>query len=639
MLLTENMKKKDKMNRIILIGNGFDLAHGLKTKYEHFIDDFWKRASDNYKSDKRHDGSITKNFEHENSNVRFFEISEEKEMEIKKGTYTFNGIIDFRKTITYKNKFLEKIDQDIQVKNWCNIEKLYFDELVRCYNEYKVKNDRNDTEKIDKLNKDFEEIENELREYFKKEVRGKKESNQESLILENNTVNDNFLSELQEIFIEEIYAENIAKYLILTCNYTRTAELYIRKIVDRGVKKEDVNIIYIHGNLDSKIIFGYGDEYCDESKEIERLDENKFQKYVKQIKYAETPFYMTFDKFIANGDYQVIILGHSCGNTDRTLLRRLLETGRCKEIIPYYYDDIDKSERLNNIYRIFDDKQKFQERIKPLEEWKQIPCIDRLKKAAFDLMVEKSFIKIEKPHNNKYLLKDGTEREIKQDFFIGKYQVTQQLWQKIMQSNPSYFQADGAKKPVDRVSWYDCVEFCNKLTEHLNDNINSENSRTKYYRIEKDVSGKITKVESIKGATGFRLPTEAEWEYAARRYSRNDKAECKVYAGSTYNKDNDDENELAKYAWFYENSDGATHEVGTAKNANELAIHDMSGNVLEWCEDDWEGKLTNEKQGSNHVLRGGGWHSIARSCRVSGRRSIAPDFRSDRFGFRLALVP
>ncbi|MCL2416731.1 MAG: SUMF1/EgtB/PvdO family nonheme iron enzyme [Bacteroidales bacterium] len=617
---------KKTLNRIILIGNGFDLAHGLKTKYEHFINDFWERAFEDYKINKGKDipTNEEKNERENKTNFKpFFKIAKEKEIE--EGTYTVLAIDDFKHAISYENKFLEKIERDIQIKTWCNIEKLYFDELVRCYKDYKAKEDRNDTTQIDKLNGDFDAIENELRQYLKKEIekeykKGENGTTREALIKEN-ALNSNFLTNLQDEFEKAIWNDDVNEYKILTCNYTKTAELYENRIKNKGKKAE---VVYIHGKLESDIIFGYGDEHCEEAKEIEKLDENKFQQKIKQIKYAETPDYMVLDEFITNkGEYDVVVLGHSCGNADRTLLRRLLESGNCKSIIPYYYNDTDKREKQHNIYRIFDDKQKFQERITPVQEWRLIPSIDRMNKTPLELLLESNFVKVEKPTTGKYrLLENDVEKEIKQDFSIGKYQVTQQLWHEIMDSNPSYFQANGAKKPVEQVSWYDCVKFCNALSQKYGlDN---------YYKINKDI------VKLNGGANGFRLPAEAEWEYAARYYSRNDKVESKIYAGSKYNKDNDDESELEKYAWFYKNSNDRTHEVGMAKNAKELAIHDMSGNVWEWCENDWEGKLANEQQGSDRVLRGGSWGISAQYCRVSDRYNT-PGSRSYYIGFRLAL--
>ena len=185
------------------------------------------------------------------------------------------------------------------------------------------------------------------------------------------------------------------------------------------------------------------------------------------------------------------------------------------------------------------------------------------------------------------------------EYYIGRCEVTQELWEAVMGSNPSCF--IGAQKPVERVSWYECQEF-------------------------------VSRLNSLTGRT-FRLPTEAEWEYAARggNQSRHYK-----YSGS----DNIDD-----VAWYNGNSGDNTHAVGT-KTANELGIYDMSGNVWEWCSD-WKGGYSAGAQtnpqgpsaGSRRVLRGGSWDGRARRCRVSLRSGIVPGNSGIILGLRLVLVP
>ena len=184
------------------------------------------------------------------------------------------------------------------------------------------------------------------------------------------------------------------------------------------------------------------------------------------------------------------------------------------------------------------------------------------------------------------------------DYYIGSCEVTQELWEAVMGSNPSCFK--GSQNPVERVSWNDCQNF-------------------------------IKKLNSLTGRT-FRLPTEAEWEYAARG---GNKSLHYKYSGS---------GNIGNVAWYGENSRSKTHAVGT-KTANELGIYDMSGNVWEWCSDWWgyysAGAQTNPQgpsSGSSRVLRGGSWSNNAWGCRVSDRNGYVPVDSNNNGGLRLVLV-
>ena len=199
---------------------------------------------------------------------------------------------------------------------------------------------------------------------------------------------------------------------------------------------------------------------------------------------------------------------------------------------------------------------------------------------------------------NPWVLEKPTHKvTLTNNYYIGKYEVTQALWQAVMGSNPSYFKGDNL--PVEQVSWNDCQEFLSKLNR---------------------ITGKT-----------FRLPTEAEWEYAARggKKSRG----CQ-YSGS---------NNLSDVAWYWDNSGSKTHAVGS-KQSNELGIYDMSGNVWEWCQD-WHGRYSKSSQtnptgatsGSGRVSRGGCWIGDAGLCRSSYRSDDAPDDRNSDLGFRLVL--
>jgi TolB-like protein len=173
-----------------------------------------------------------------------------------------------------------------------------------------------------------------------------------------------------------------------------------------------------------------------------------------------------------------------------------------------------------------------------------------------------------------------------ESFYIGKYEITQGQWQDVMGYNPAHF--SGQNNPVENVSWNNVQQFISKL--------------------------------SARTGRNYRLPTETEWEYAAREgnnYARFD------YSGNHV---------IGTVAWYADNSDDVTHRVGT-KTANALGIYDMNGNVSEWCSDCYD-------RGCNyHVFRGGSWVDDAEDCRVSSRDRNSPTARSISVGFRLACTP
>jgi len=199
---------------------------------------------------------------------------------------------------------------------------------------------------------------------------------------------------------------------------------------------------------------------------------------------------------------------------------------------------------------------------------------------------------------------------ISKDYYLGVTEVTQGQYEKVMGTNPSYFQkrvigkSDSSMYPVEQVSWEDAVEFCKKLSELP---------------------------EEKKAGRVYRLTTEAEWEYACRAGSKA------AYSFGPNSKT------LGDYAWFEENSGSQTHPVGE-KKANAWGLYDMHGNVWEWCSD-WYGKYpkgsvsdpSGPSEGSFRVLRGGSWSPVAAICRSANRFRYAPSNRDRDLGFRLAL--
>ena len=196
------------------------------------------------------------------------------------------------------------------------------------------------------------------------------------------------------------------------------------------------------------------------------------------------------------------------------------------------------------------------------------------------------------------------EVTISKSYYLGVYEVTQGQYENVMGKNPSRFK--GSQLPVESVNWHDTVSFCKHLSELP----------------EEKAAGRA-----------YRLPTEAEWEYACRATSTT--SYC--FGGTAESH--------GEFAWFGENSERKTHPV-SEKKANRWGLYDMHGNVFEWCQDWGADYLTGAATdpqgpsgGSRRVGRGGSWNDVAASCRAAYRYSNDPTFRSINFGFRLALSP
>lgn len=187
-----------------------------------------------------------------------------------------------------------------------------------------------------------------------------------------------------------------------------------------------------------------------------------------------------------------------------------------------------------------------------------------------------------------------------QRFAIGRYPVTQAQYAAVTGLSPSSHV--GAARPVENVSWIDAVRFCNRLS--MADGLRCG------YEIHEDGTG----ASPVPGGNGYRLPTEAEWEYACRAGTQ----------GPRYG-------ELDAIAWYRENAGSRTHDVGR-KQPNGWGLHDMLGNVWEWCTDQYDPEV----YGSYRVFRGGGWADVERGCLATNRRRSHPTFAIDDLGFRVA---
>ena len=231
------------------------------------------------------------------------------------------------------------------------------------------------------------------------------------------------------------------------------------------------------------------------------------------------------------------------------------------------------------------------------------------------VLIPKGTFMMGSPESEKGRNENETQHEvtISKDYYLGVYEVTQAQYEKVIGKNPSRFQGaivgnENADLPVDNVSWDDAVAFCKKLSDLP---------------------------EEKKAGRVYRLPTEAQWEYA-----------CRAGSKTAYSFD-DEEGLLPVYGWFYRNSSKRTHTVGLLE-PNAWGLYDMHGNVWEWCSD-WYGEYPNgavsdpvgprPRKGSHRVIRGGSWCHEAAYCRSAYRYRYVPQDQDDLFGFRVALRP
>jgi formylglycine-generating enzyme required for sulfatase activity len=208
--------------------------------------------------------------------------------------------------------------------------------------------------------------------------------------------------------------------------------------------------------------------------------------------------------------------------------------------------------------------------------------------------------------------------QITRPFYLGAHEVTQGQYRVVTRAAPSSLKGSD-ELPMDKVSWNDAITFCNRLSE-------MESLKPCY-----EIGGGL-----LSGGDGYRLPTEAEWEYACR-------------AGSTTRYCFGDETErLGEFAWHLGNSERRTHPVGQRTRPNAWGLHGMHGNVFEWCWDWYDGSYYQEppgadppgpSRGTERVVRGGGWNSpAAQACRSASRAKVVPTKKLSTLGFRVVRV-
>jgi hypothetical protein len=335
---------RENMNRIILIGNGFDLAHGLKTSYKHFIDDFWETRKEkviSYHAKRSRNYSFI--YEDDIINIRsHLEFTYLPKDTNRKGYDWFNDLFNtgraevingilLESKITHKNTFLKTISIKNSIQNWVDVEEEYYLALNRC-----LQNE--DHNLIEQLNKEFLMIQTALEEYLKIQT-----TNQPSKSIQ--IEQWIYWPLVHDDIPRELIVKNLNNILYLNFNYTSTEKLYI---------KNSDKVIHIHGELDNPenpIVFGYGDELDDKYKLIEQMNDNDYLENIKSIKYLETRNYKDLLAFMDSDKYQIYVMGHSCGISDRTLLNTLFEHENCFSIKVFYHDREDGTDNYSDIIR------------------------------------------------------------------------------------------------------------------------------------------------------------------------------------------------------------------------------------------------------------------------------------------------
>lgn len=392
------------MNRLVIIGNGFDLAHGLPTSYKHFIDDYWKSVKDLNHNDE----FVSFDF---NSHVEFESIKNLNDLALKimacddsikftdaeiyreYGNNLLTGKYPRNHILNYKNFFFKMMNQRA-IQNWVDIENEYYKQLKGIIhsgqeNRFIDNDEFNVTQKnkIQKLNIEFEQVKNSLEKYLSDKLPSDNKVMMSIVgLLKINRSNDDYFLEFPREDLEELNKfyemdspEN-RQELITYClnfNYTKTIDNYILHIKRVGEDRNFGKLInlQIHGRLEdknNKINFGFGDEMDEDYKIIENLDDNEYLKNFKSFKYLQNSNYKMLLDFIDGNKFQVLIMGHSCGLSDRTLLNTVFEHDNCRSIKVFYHEIADVNDKvlkdnyteiIQNISRHFNDKKLMREKI------------------------------------------------------------------------------------------------------------------------------------------------------------------------------------------------------------------------------------------------------------------------------------
>ncbi len=375
------------MNRLILIGNGFDLAHGLKTSYYDFILDYFKECCINSLEKLKLLNQVSANFIlyedllisikiiSKNSIVFEFDIPrfEDNTINAIRDCNSTEDIVDILSKLKILIKyngygFPESILKSINSKKWVDIESLYYEGLKKCLKEHIAhksthNSDFQTIERLTYLNNQLDFIKDKLINYLSEiEKNNTKKINELNEILNSGLVVKNLKTDKGTVSIDD-------SVLLLNFNYTKTPVRYI--------SNDKFDIVNIHGelnNTENQIIFGYGDEVDKYYKEIEDLNENEFFKHIKSFDYFKTSNYSKLLAFLDNDEFEVFTMGHSCGLSDRTMLSTIFEHPNCKSIKIFFHENYnDYRNKTYEISRHFNDKLAMRDKIVPFSKCIRMP--------------------------------------------------------------------------------------------------------------------------------------------------------------------------------------------------------------------------------------------------------------------------
>lgn len=361
-------------NKLILIGNGFDLALGLKTSYNDFL--FWLIKEEVLKALEHFPNTVTNkdytifnDYQKEYNLIEYYGFSRNTlfDVLVKKRHSIIPDSVRECKDLKSLQDTLKHFDIDIVPKNkqslfqkilelsevnWIDIEETYFDLVKESLSPKKNLHD------IDILNEDLKQISERLKEYLCEIEIDLKMSDA-----------NNYVSQFYDVIAKKDIIEKQQQYHInpkhiyfLNFNYTESLNVILEQ---SGLEHLDITINQIHSNAfsDEPIIFGFGDEMDELYKKIEELNDNRYFKFIKSFQYFKSNKYRKLLRFLNSNYYQVCIYGHSCGLSDRVMLNEIFEHKNCKSIKIYYYNNDDFTTKTMNISRHFNSNKEMREKI------------------------------------------------------------------------------------------------------------------------------------------------------------------------------------------------------------------------------------------------------------------------------------